>query len=238
MPTWPRAVLFDFDGVLVNSEPLHFFALSEVLKAEHVELTEDEYYRDLIGFDDRGAIRHLFQKRNLTLEPKTLLSIMARKSRVMMDLIHRRQFHALPGVEEFVRTLWRRCPLGICSGGLREEIEAMLEGIALRDCFSVIVAAEDVEVGKPDPSGYLLAARQLSDKLKLPRPLKPEDCLVVEDAPTVIRSVKSVGFPALAVATSYPEAKLTDANWIVRSLRPPEVAAEMPGLKVLEEPIA
>ena len=238
MPTWPRAVLFDFDGVLVNSEPLHFFALNEVLKSEHVDLSEDEYYRDLIGFDDRGAIRHLFQKRNLTLEPKTLLSIMARKSRVMMDLIHRRQFHALPGVEEFVRTLWRRCPLAICSGGLREEIEAMLEGIALRDCFGVIVAAEDVEVGKPDPSGYLLAARQLSDKLKLPRPLKPEDCLVVEDAPTVIRSVKSVGFPTLAVATSYPEAKLTDAKWIVRSLRPPEVAAEMPELKLLDEPAA
>ena len=238
MPTWPHAVLFDFDGVLVNSEPLHFFALSEVLKAEHVDLTEDEYYRDLIGFDDRGAIRHLFEKRKLTLEPKTLLSIMARKSRVMMDLIHRRQFHPLPGVEEFVRPLWRRCPLAICSGGLREEIEAMLEGIALRDCFGVIVAAEDVEVGKPDPSGYLLAARQLSDKLKLPRPLKPEDCLVVEDAPTVIRSVKSVGFPTLAVATSYPEAKLTDANWIVRSLRPPEVAAEVPELKLLEEPTA
>src|SRR5688572_29333840 len=211
MPTWPRAVLFDFDGVIVNSEPLHFFALSDVLKSEHIELTEDEYYRDLIGFDDRGALRHVFQKRNLPLEPRILLSLMARKSRVMMDFIRRRQFQALPGVEEFVRTLWRRCPLAICSGGLREEIEAMLEGIALRDCFSVIVAAEDVEVGKPDPSGYLLAAQLLSDKQKLPRPLKPADCLVVEDAPTVIRSVRSAGFPTLAVANSYPEARLNDA---------------------------
>ena len=118
MPTWPRAVLFDFDGVLVNSEPLHFFALNEVLKAEHVELTEDEYYRDLIGFDDRGAIRHLFQKRNLPLEPKTLLSLMARKSRVMMDLIHRR---AVPrparrgGVRPHAcgaRCRWRSAPAG------------------------------------------------------------------------------------------------------------------------------
>jgi beta-phosphoglucomutase len=235
MPTWPRAVLFDFDGVLVNSEPLHFFAFSETLKSEHVELTEDEYYRDLIGFDDRGAFRHVFQKRNLPLEPKTLLSLMARKSEVMMDFIHRRQFQALPGVEEFVRTLWRRCPLAICSGGLRDEIEGMLEGIALRDCFGVIVAAEDVEVGKPDPSGYVLAAKLLSEKFKLPKPLKPADCLVVEDAPTVIRSVKAVGFPTLAVASSYPEAKLTDANWIVKSLRPAEVANEIPDLRLLEE---
>ena len=235
MPTWPRAVLFDFDGVLVNSEPLHFFAFSEILKSEHIELTEDEYYRDLIGFDDRGAFRHVFQKRNLPLEPRTLLSLMTRKSEVMMDFIHRRQFQALPGVEEFVRTLWRRCPLAICSGGLRDEIEGMLEGIALRDCFGVIVAAEDVEVGKPDPSGYVLATRLLTEKHKLPRPLKPADCLVVEDAPTVIRSVKAVGFPTLAVASSYPEAKLTDANWIVKSLRPAEVATEIPHLRLLEE---
>jgi beta-phosphoglucomutase len=235
MSTWPRAVLFDFDGVIVNSEPLHFFALSDVLKSEHIELSEDEYYRDLIGFDDRGALRHVFQKRNLPLAPRILLSLMARKSRVMMDFIRRRQFQALPGVEEFVRTLWRRCPLAICSGGRREEIEAMLEGIALRDCFSVIVAAEDVEVGKPDPSGYVLAAKLLSDKQHLPRPLKPADCLVVEDAPTVIRSVRSVGFPTLAVANSYPEAKLTDASWITKSLRPAEVNAEIPELRLIEE---
>lgn len=235
MPTWPRAVLFDFDGVIVNSEPLHFFAFSDVLKSERIELSEDEYYRDLIGFDDRGAFRHIFEKRNLPLEPKTLLSLMTRKSELMMDFIRRRQFHALPGVEEFVRTLWRRCPLAICSGALREEIEAMLEGIALRDCFSAIVAAEDVEIAKPDPSGYVLAAKLLSEKLKLPRPLKPADCLVVEDAPTVIRAVKSAGFPTLAVASSYPEAKLIDANWIVKSLRPAEVAREIPELHVLDE---
>jgi beta-phosphoglucomutase len=236
MPTpWPRAVLFDFDGVIVNSEPLHFFAFSEILKPEHVDLTEEEYYNELIGFDDRGAFRHLFAKRNRPLEPKMLLALMTRKSQVMMDFIRRRQFHALPGVEEFVRTLWRRMPLAICSGGLREEIEAMLEAIALRDCFSVIVAAEDVEVGKPDPSGYLLATRQLSEKLKLPRPLKQQDCLVIEDAPTVIRSVKSVGFPTLAVATSYPEAKLSEANWVTKSLRSEEVARKLPELRLTED---
>ena len=73
---WPRAVLFDFDGVIVNSEPLHFYAFHEVLKAANVEITEDEYYRELIGFDDRGGFRHVFQKRGLPLEPKTLLALM------------------------------------------------------------------------------------------------------------------------------------------------------------------
>ena len=237
--TWPRAVLFDFDGVIVNSEPLHFYAFHEVLKAERVEITEDEYYRELIGFDDRGGFRHVFEKRGLPLEPKTLLALMARKSGVMMELIHERRFHALPGVEEFVRGLWRTTPLAICSGALREEIEAMLEGVALRDCFSVIVAAEDVTVGKPDPQGYLLTLQLLSEKIarSAAHPaagqalLKPADALVVEDAPKVISSVKAAGFPTLGVATSYPLMKLADADWQTKSLQPDEVLRQIPQLK-------
>ena len=233
MHHWPRAVLFDFDGVIVNSEPLHFYALHEVLKSERVEITEDEYYRDLVGTDDRGTFRIVFERRGRPLEPKTLLALMARKSRVMMDLIHRRQFAALPGVEEFVRGLWRRMPLAICSGALREEIEAMLEGVSLRDCFPVIVAAEDVTVGKPDPSGYLKAAKLVAEKIH--KALKPADCLIVEDAPRVIQSVKKVGFPTLGVATSYPLFKLTDANWQVKTLQPAEVAGQIPELSWLLE---
>jgi beta-phosphoglucomutase len=230
MPRWPRAVLFDFDGVIVNSEPLHFYAFHEVLKTERIEISEDEYYREIIGFDDRGAFRKIFERRNRPLEPKILLALMARKSGIMMDLIQDRRFTALPGVEEFVRSLWRTRPLAICSGALREEIEAMLEGVSLRDCFQVIVAAEDVAVGKPDPSGYLLTLKLLSEKTK--KTLAPADCLVVEDAPTVIRSVKSVGFPTLGVATSYPLMKLSDADWAVKTLRPEEVLAEVPRLKL------
>jgi beta-phosphoglucomutase len=239
MSQWPRAVLFDFDGVIVNSEPLHFYAFHEVLKSERVEITEDEYYRDLIGVDDRGGFRHVYEKRNLPLPPGTLLALMARKSRVMMQLIHQRRFSALPGVEEFVRGLWRTTPLAICSGALREEIEAMLEGVSLRDCFSVIVAAEDVTVGKPDPQGYLLTLDLLSEKIRhsavpgqrIPPPLKPADVLVIEDAPKVIQSVKAAGFPTLGVATSYPLMKLTEATWQTRTLQPEEVLEQVPQLK-------
>jgi len=228
--TWPHAVLFDFDGVIVNSEPLHFLAFHEVLAAEKIELTEDEYYREMIGFDDKGAFKHIFANRGRELDPKTFLRVLTRKSEAMMELIHRRKLEALPGAEEFVRALWRHCPLGICSGALREEIEAMLEGVALRDCFTAIVAAEDVDVGKPDPRGYVLTAKQLSEKSR--RDLKPADCLIVEDAPTVIREVKKLGFPTLAVASSYPPEKLTDADWVVRSLRSEDVRKTVPPLKL------
>jgi HAD superfamily hydrolase (TIGR01509 family) len=230
MSDWPAAVLFDFDGVIVNSEPLHYQAFREVLAAEHIELTEEEYYRELIGFDDKGAFRHVYQTRGKTLPPKTFLSLMAGKSRAMMDLIEGRKFSALPGVEQFVRTLWRKCPLAICSGALREEIEAMLEGISLRDCFPVIVAAEDVTVGKPDPMGYILTARLVGERLQ--RTLAPADCLVIEDAPTVIHSVRAAGFPVLGVATSYSLEKLSEANWRVRTLAVAEVQRAVPKLKL------
>jgi len=218
MASWPRAVLFDFDGVIVNSEPLHFHAFHEVLAEEGIDLSENEYYTELIGFDDKGAFRHIFAHHHRPLDPKTFLRVMTRKSEAMMELIHARKYSALPGVEEFVRSLWRKYPLAICSGALREEIEAMLEGVNLRDCFKVIVAAEDVTVGKPDPQGYLLTAQLLADKAKVP--LTPADCLIVEDAPTVIRSVRAVGFRVLAVATSYPLEKLSDAHYAVPSLAP------------------
>jgi beta-phosphoglucomutase len=232
MSDWPRAVLFDFDGVIVNSEPLHFHAFHVVLREEGIDLSEEEYYRELIGFDDKGAFKHIFAKHDQPLDPKTYLRVLTRKSEAMMELIGARKYAALPGVEEFVRSLWRNHPLAICSGALREEIEAMLEGISLRDCFKVIVAAEDVAVGKPDPSGYLMTTKLLSDAAKLPKPLEPADCLIVEDAPTVIRTTRGVGFKVLGVATSYPLEKLNDAHYAVRSLRIPEVKAAIPDLEL------
>jgi beta-phosphoglucomutase len=231
MQQWPAAVLFDFDGVIVNSEPLHFFAFKEVLAHEHIELSEEDYYRELIGFDDRGALKHIFQSRGLPLDPPAMLRLMTRKSESVMEMIERRQYTALPGVEGFVRGLWRRHPLGICSGALREEIEAMLEGVSLRDCFGVIVAAEDVTVGKPDPSGYVKAMQLLAEKNQIS--LKPADCLVIEDAPSVCRSVRKAGFPVLAVATSYPLDELSDADWAVKTLDTAEVHAKIPQLKFM-----
>jgi len=233
-PNGPRpiqAILFDFDGVIVNSEPLHFQAFNEVLHEEKIDLTEEEYFTELIGFDDKGAFKHLFEKHGRVLDPKTFLRIMTRKSEAMMELIENRAYHALPGVEEFVRGVWRSYPLAICSGALREEIEAMLEGVHLRDCFKVIVAAEDVTIGKPDPSGYLMAAELLGEKAK--KTLEPAECLIIEDAPTVIESVRAVGFPVLGVATSYPIEKLNKANYAVPSLDPEIVQRAIPHLQMI-----
>jgi beta-phosphoglucomutase len=233
MSLWPRAVLFDFDGVIVNSEPLHFRAFRNVLADEKIELSEEEYYRELIGFDDAGAFRHIFALRGRALPPRTFLRLMARKSRAMMDLIHRESYQALPGADEFIRGLWWNYPLAICSGAVREEIEVMLEGISLRDCFGVITSSEDVRRGKPDPEGYLLTMRNVSQRLR-DEPLSPGDCLVIEDAPSVIELVKKKGFAVLGVSSSFFADKLASAgaDWVVRSLDVEEIRRIIPDLKI------
>jgi beta-phosphoglucomutase len=230
MPAWPRVVLFDFDGVIVNSEPLHFLAYHGVLADHDIELTEAEYYDELLGLNDRDAVRRIFALRQRMLEPRVNLAILARKSRAMMDLIEQRRLGALPGAEALIRGLWRNYPLAICSGAVRDEIDAMLLGVSLRDCFDVIVAAEDVAVGKPDPAGYLRTLELLGEKHR--KKFTPADALVVEDAPAVVRSMRQAGFTVLAITSSYPADRFPEANYVASSLEPAGILKQVPGLKI------
>ena len=105
----------------------------------------------------------------------------------------------------------------------------MLDGVGLRDCFRVIVAADDVTLGKPDPMGYLLTTKWIGETMGVT--LTPKDVLIIEDAPIVVDSVRREGFPVLAVTTSYPAEALARANWVVDSLEPSVVAEKIPELK-------
>ncbi len=230
MSTWPAAVLFDFDGVIVNSEPLHLRGFQRCWPARASTLSDEQYFAELIGFDDRSALAHIYRLHGRPLDAATARRLEADKAAAIQSMIDRGDFAALPGVDDLVRGLAPHYPLAICSGALRPEIERMLDGIGLRPFFPVIVAAEDVAVGKPDPSGYLLTARLLAEHAGVP--LTPADCLVVEDAPTVIRSVRSAGFRAIGVATSYPIGALSDADYAVARLTPAEVRRHLPQLKV------
>ena len=230
MSTWPAAVIFDFDGVIVNSEPVHFQAFATLLAEEKIPLAEPEYYAELIGFDDRGAIRHMLAKHGRPFDDAIVESFKARKFRLMKELLARGDVPALPGVKTFVKTLAKNYPLAICSGAVKPEIEIMLQGIGLRECFPIIVAADDVAIGKPDPMGYLLTTRLVGESMG--RALAPRDVLIIEDAPIVVDSVRREGFPVLAVTTSYPADALQQANWIVDSLEPEHVVARIPELKL------
>jgi HAD superfamily hydrolase (TIGR01509 family) len=229
MNGWPRAILFDFDGVIVNSEPLHCQGFRQTFAAEGITLTDDDYYRELIGFDDVNAFRHYYAKLGRPLDTQTLVRLAAAKADAVQDMIDRKLFSALPGVDAFVRAMARKFPLAICSGALRAEIERMLDGIGLREFFPIVVAAEDVSIGKPNPMGYLKTVDLLSRRTGTP--LTPADCLVIEDAPTVIRTVTAEGFKTLGVATSYGLEHLRHATYAVKDLTASEVSAKIPELK-------
>ena len=228
-----RAILFDFDGVLVNSELLHLRAFQQAVRdAGLPALTEDEYFADMIGFDDRGVWRQIANARNVALDGPTLLGLLAYKAQVTRELIQQKHYQPLPGVNELVRGLWRHYPLAICSGALREEVELMLEGIGLRDCFRVITAAEDVENGKPDPEGYLKTVDELS-RLVGEKPLKPANALIFEDAPRVIERARAVGFKTVGVPTHYGADELK-ADFAIKSMKPADVRAGVAGIEIFE----
>lgn len=236
MPDWPEAILFDFDGVIVHSEPLHLLAFQRAAAELGMDLSDELYYSELLGNDDRGTFKRLIEIHKRPHDPAILLQLCARKREIAQEMIHQKHYNALPGVEQLVRGLWRNYPLAICSGALAEEIELMLEGISLRDCFRVIVSAEDVTVGKPDPESYLRGIELLAQRYH--RRINPKNCLVFEDAPRVIDRLKPLGFTTVGVTATMPAERFTAADHLVKSLEPEEVLKQIPRLQFFTEPHA
>jgi HAD superfamily hydrolase (TIGR01509 family) len=208
-----RAVLFDFDGVLVDSEPLHFQALRDALLPEAIVIDEEVYAREYLAQDDRGAIRTALAKNGRACDLARMGAIQERKARCFETLMPRVSF--FPGARELVRALEREVPLAIASGALTSEIEALLAAGGLRDAFSAVVGADQVRQGKPHPEPYLTAMTRLLGRAT---GLRPEQCLVVEDSMPGIAAALSAGMKVVAVTNSYPAAKLSAAHRVVDSL--------------------
>ncbi|MGA9773421.1 MAG: HAD family phosphatase [Blastocatellia bacterium] len=206
-----RAIIFDCDGVIADTEPMHFAALERVLAEEGFTLTEEDYYRYYLAFDDRGCFRKAFP--NLTTEK--LAELIARKAGYI-EPVMRTHLRLFPGVAEFIRRAARLYPLVVASGALRHEIELVLELGGLRDCFLAIVSAEDVARGKPDPESFLKAHRILNTRLSVP--ISPAECLVIEDSLHGVEAARLAGMPVLAVTNSYPKDLLSKADIVVESL--------------------
>jgi beta-phosphoglucomutase len=208
-----RAVIFDFDGVLVDSEPLHFQALQEALEPEGIGISRDSYYAKYLAFDDFGALRKVLEDHGISPDSELLERLARRKARSFEDLLNRVGF--FPGARELVQGLAARVPLAIASGARHAEIEAILNVGGLREAFSAIVGADDVPRTKPDPAPYLIAAEQL---LAVAPGLEPWQCLAVEDSMPGIASALAAGMKVVGVAHSYPPAKLKAAHLVVESL--------------------
>ncbi len=208
-----RAAVFDFDGVLVDSEPLHFTAMRDALVPEGFEITTAEYYASYIGYDDWGALRQAFEEHGISPQPEQIEAAARRKKACFAEVI--RDVRFFPGAPELVRALAAEMPLAIASGARHEEIEQILGAGGLRDAFAAIVGAEDAPRTKPDPAPYLEAARLLAPRAP---GLSPGQCVAFEDSVAGVVAALGAGMKVVAVTTSYPAEKLRSAHRVVPSL--------------------
>ena len=209
-----RAAIFDFDGVLVNSEPAHFLALREALRPEGVEITEIEYLSRYVAYDDNRSTAMALEHHGRPAPADRVGAIAARKADLYEEL--RREVPFFPGARELVRGLQRRMPLGIASGARRVEIEDILEAGGLRDAFAAVVGAVDVRRTRPDPEPYLEALRQLR---RAAPGLEASQCVALEDTPPGIAAARAAGMIVIGVAQTYDRPRLSAAHHVVESLR-------------------
>ena len=210
-----RAVIFDFNGIIVDDEPIHFKLFQRVLGEEGIVLTEEAYYARYLGFDDRGAFSFGYREHNRPLSHETLTELIERKADYYQEAI-RNHVAIFPGVKSLVADLAQSLPLAVASGALRNEIETILTTARLIDHFKAIVSAEDVERGKPEPDIFLKALAVLNAQNG--NGIRASECVVIEDSKEGIKGARRAGMKCLAVTNSHPPELLTDANAVVKTL--------------------
>jgi HAD superfamily hydrolase (TIGR01509 family) len=210
-----RAIIFDCDGVIADTEPLHMAAFQKVLLEEGIAVGKDEYYSQYLAYDDRGCFTKVFADRGLPLDEPLLIDLIGRKSDYL-DPVMRAHLQLFPGVADFISLAAQRYPLAIASGALRHEIEMVLEHGGVKHCFDVIISAEDVERGKPHPDPFLKAHSLLARTRR--ENVTPGECLVIEDSIHGISAAHAAGMVCLAVTNSFDEAQLKEADLVIASL--------------------
>jgi len=215
-----KAIIFDFDGVLADTEPLHFKMFQRVLREEGLPLSEQDYYQKYVGLDDRGCFQAVLSAHGRPVSPETVRRLVERKAALMLEQIKVTPV-VYPGIEEFIKRAASRYRLAIVSGALRHEVELILERVGLLSSFEHITAAEDIRNGKPDPEGHLHALRALNRRMAV----QASDCLVIEDTIAGIQAAHGAGIICLAVSTTYPADQLAGADAVTSTLKGYDLSA-------------
>ena len=206
-----RSIILDFNGVVVDDEPLHFRAVQSTLAEVGEAFEESDYFERYFGFDDAECLATALADRGRPpIGADAVAELVARKSEHYLALIAD-GVPLFPGIPAFVTAAAARCPLAIASGARRTEIEHILQQVGLRQHFSALASADDVPNGKPHPGVYLEAARRLG--------VAPARCVAIDDAPHGIRAARAAGMRCVAVTTSRPAGELVEADRTVASLQ-------------------
>jgi beta-phosphoglucomutase len=217
------AVIFDFDGVITDSEILHFRAFNEVLLKHGFELSKEEYYKTYLGFNDADCYGMLIHQGLLKTDKEQIRNLIEEKKHIYKELAQT-EGKMIEGVREFLNLLEENSiPMAICSGSLLTEVEMILADTGLRELFEVIVSGEQVRKGKPDPEGFVLTLQRLnnnavSGRIRNRNHILPNECIVIEDSHWGLEAAKAAGMHTIAVTTSYSAEQLAKAERIIDRL--------------------
>ncbi|HBG28057.1 MAG: hypothetical protein A2Y10_20035 [Planctomycetes bacterium GWF2_41_51] len=211
-----KAVIFDFDGVISDSEPSHFIATNKVLEQFGITIDRNDYYSQFLGYTDTQMFEAIKKSFNTDFHNILIQTLIEQKAFFFEEII-RQADHLIKGIPQFIKMLKTAgIKIGIYSGASRDDIELMLENSGFADYFDVIVTAEDVEKGKPDPQGYLMAMQNINKKFN--SQILPNECVVIEDSHWGISAAKNAGMRIIGVTNSYPANELEDADLIINSV--------------------
>lgn len=208
------AIVFDFDGVIADTEPLHHRAFADVLDGTMRVPTWERYLAEYLGLNDQTFLRRLFRESGESPADEAIQLLLDKKDAAYRKHIAR-GLPLLPGVEQFIGWARERFPLAICSGARRVEIETILRQADLLDAFEHIVSADEVSLSKPDPAGFLRAIELLAAQHG---DLRPATCLAIEDSAHGIAAAKRVGMRVVQVCPHAIGAPAIEADRQIRDL--------------------
>lgn len=212
-----RALLFDFNGVLVDDEAIHHELLLRVAGEEGVALDPEVAWKTAVGRDDRAGLEGIFARAGREISPMLLQRLVARKAMYYRQRVAAEGLRPFPGVVALVREAHGAgLRTGIVTGALRSEVDDALERLGLRGTFATIVAAEDVENGKPAPDGYLKALGELNSRPPLPERLfHPHEVVALEDSPAGLEAAAGAGLYAVGLQSTHGAEALEGADLVV-----------------------
>ena len=206
-----QAHIFDFDGILADTERLHWQAMQEVLAPHNATFSWETYERDYIGYDDRDALQHALKAANQACAPELLQTLIRQKAAAFLHSVHHTHVPPFPGAIAAVKAAAAHGPVALCTGALASDIAPLLTQFGIRELFQHIVTAEDVPASKPDPASYVLACKGLG--------IPPTACLAIEDTPHGLQAARGAGCQTLGVAQTHaPEALAPFADRVIPTL--------------------
>ncbi|GAX39721.1 HAD-superfamily hydrolase subfamily IA, variant 3 [Tolypothrix sp. NIES-4075] len=212
-----KAVLFNFNGVIINDDSIHEELIKQILIEENLTLKKGEYQQVCLGKCDRSCVRELLASRGRVKSEDDLTVLLNRKAAMYaLELEKIEKLPLYPGLDDLIfKVRSRNLKLALVSDTIGKEISLVLERAKLAEYFKVIVAGDDIATTKPKPDGYLLAVERLNQEYT-DLNLQPCECLVIEDTPAGIQAGKRAGMQVLGVANTYPFHMLQRCcNWTV-----------------------